>query len=103
MEPESRLRPAVASRLTARSPPSKLEVPVTVDLSVPPESRIPAEEDKPAPEIPPPKVEVAVPETYRLVVEAEVKAVEEASNLPAGPTVKSPTTVEEALEIKPEA
>ena len=38
----------------------------------------------------------------RFVVVAELKAVEEASKVPVGPTVRLPTTVEEALEMKPE-
>lgn len=58
---------------------------------------------RPAAEIPPVNVEVAEPVTARLLVVADVKAVDEANKVPVGPTTKFPTTVDEALEIKPPA
>ena len=103
MEPVTKLTPFTVSIWPALMPPSNDEVAVTVERRVPPVKVRPAEEDRPAPETAPVKVEVAEPVTARLVVVALVKAVEEASKKPAGPTLKSPTTVDEALETKPAA
>ena len=69
----------------------------------PPVKLKPLEDDNPAVETPPLKVDVALEfVTAILEVVAEVKAVEEARKVPVGPMVRLPTTVEEEFEMKPE-
>lgn len=103
MEPPETVRPPEEERPPVATwiPASKVEVPVTVERSVPPERVRPPEEERPAEERPPVRLVVADPVTARFVVVAELKAVEEASKVPVGPTVKFPAMVEEAEAIKP--
>jgi len=73
-------------------PPSKVDVPVTLEVKVPPVSAMPPEEVSPPVERPPVKVEVPLPPT---------RIVEEACNSP--PTWNELETVDEAEERKPDA
>lgn len=99
--PPETVRPLEVSKPAALIGPLKVDEPVAVDRIVPPVKVRPAEELSPTELTPPLNVEVAVLVTARLEVVAEVKAVDEARKVPVGPTVRLPTTVEEALEMKP--
>jgi hypothetical protein len=127
-EPPETVKPLDVAKPPVETPPLKVEVefPETVILLVklakpldikvvtlvapkldnPEVTFNPFDEISPAAETPPVKVEVAEPVTPRLEVVAliEVRVViseVEANRVPVLPTIKFPTTVEEAWETKP--